>query len=450
MALFKKTMGRKYLKMFSGSLTYVRAVSLFHTESRRLCSQTGSKDSTHEQQITILGKSYTSDRYTNVTPQLISKIGRELHNTKDHPLNRIFKRIESFFYKTYTKRGNPIFSSLSSLSPVVTLEQNFDNLLVPENHVSRKLSDSYYINSEYMLRAHTSAHQSDLIRAGLDAFIVCGDVFRRDAIDSTHFPIFHQMEGVKLFSDHELFKNVKDSSGVAIFEKGTRNELKQETHTLETSKMIEHDLKACLETLMKVLFGNDVQMRWVPAYFPFTHPSWELEILMAGEWVEMLGCGVMEQAILDRAGASNKAGWAFGLGLERLAMKLFTIPDIRLFWSTDSGFLHQFEGRDLNENITYKAFSKFAPVINDISFWIPENFTPNDFYDLVRTVGGDVIEQVSQFDEFTHPKKKRTSHAYRIVYRHMERVLTQEEVNDIHFKIARTAEAELGIDVRDK
>lgn len=87
-------------------------------------------------------------------------------------------------------------------------------------------------------------------------------------------------------------------------------------------------------------------MRWVDAYFPFTDPSYELEIFFNGEWLEVLGCGVMQQPILDRTFPGEKA-WAFGLGLERLAMVLFDIPDIRLFWTADQRFLKQFKAGDL-------------------------------------------------------------------------------------------------------
>lgn len=85
-----------------------------------------------------------------------------------------------------------------------------------------------------------------------------------------------------------------------------------------------------------------------------------------------------------------------------------------------------------------------------MAFWIPEHFTSNDFYDLVRTVGGDVVEQVSLADEFFHPKKKQTSHCYRIVYRHMEKTFTQEEVNEIHSQIEDAAMKELGVQIRTK
>lgn len=103
------------------------------------------------------------------------------------------------------------------------------------------------------------------------------------------------------------------------------------------------------------IFLIDVQCRWVDQYFPFTHPSWELEILHNDNWLEILGCGIMRQEILQKSGAVDQIGWAFGLGLERLAMHLYNIPDIRLFWSSDAGFLNQFKVDNPNECIQYKV-----------------------------------------------------------------------------------------------
>lgn len=155
--------------------------------------------------IELLGKTYSTDHMTNIRPSLVPKIGKNLHNMHNHPLNLLKTRIANFFYKNYLNRHrNPLFSVYDSLNPVVTLEQNFDSLLVPKDHVSRKKSDSFYLNSQYMLRAHTSAHQSDLIRSGLNAFLVFGDVYRRDTIDSSHYPVFHQAEGVRMFTEYEV------------------------------------------------------------------------------------------------------------------------------------------------------------------------------------------------------------------------------------------------------
>ena len=156
--------------------------------------------------------------------------------------------------------------------------------------------------------------------------------------------------------------------------------------------------------------------------------------------------------ILSNCGASNKIGWAFGLGLERLAMRLYNIPDIRAFWSTDPGFLNQFKDASPKDVIVYKEVSKFPACSNDISFWLPENheesYSENDFYDLVRSVGGDIVENVELFDTFFHPKVKKTSHAYRITYRHMDKTFTQEEVNQIHSEISKAATDTLNVTIR--
>lgn len=401
--------------------------------------------------VEVLGHSYPRDDFTNVTAKILSKVGRNLHNQSHHPLWLIKERIKAHFYSSYiAHRGNPTFSVYDNLSPVVTIEQNFDSLLIPADHPSRKRGDNYYLNRGTMLRAHTSAHQRELVRSGLDAFLVAGDVYRRDEIDSSHYPVFHQMEGVRLYSNHELFAQVRSGEDLSLFERGgRRTPEKQESHTLEAVKLVEFDLKQTLTRLVRHLFGEELEIRWVDCYFPFTHPSFEMEVRFQGDWLEVLGCGVMEQELVDSAGAGNKLGWAFGLGLERLAMVLYGIPDIRLFWSQDERFLKQFRLTDINQPIAFQSLSKYPPLMNDISFWLPaEGFSSNDFYDLVRSTGGDLVEKVTLEDNFTHPKTQRQSHCYRIVYRHMERTLTQEEVRVIHEAIERAAEQELGVEGR--
>ncbi|KAJ8375075.1 hypothetical protein SKAU_G00056550 [Synaphobranchus kaupii] len=404
-----------------------------------------------QESVEVRGQLFHRDDYTNVTAKILSKVGRNLHNRAHHPLWLIKERIKAHFYQTYTGRwGNPLFSVHDNLSPVVTVEQNFDSLLIPPDHASRKKGDNYYLNRRHMLRAHTSAHQRDLVRCGLDAFLVAGDVYRRDEIDSSHYPAFHQMEGVRLFSNHELFAQVEHGEDLGLFESGSRRTpQKQETHTLEAVKLVEFSLKQTLTRLVRHLFGEDLEIRWVECYFPFTHPSYEMEVRFRGDWLEVLGCGVMEQELVHSAGAENKMGWAFGLGLERLAMVLYGIPDIRLFWSEDERFLKQFCLPHIDDPVTFQNLSKYPPLINDISFWLPaEGYMENDFYDLVRTIGGDLVEKVSLVDQFTHPKTEKVSHCYRLAYRHMERTLTQEEVRVIHQAIETAAEQELGVQGR--
>ncbi|XP_053520074.1 phenylalanine--tRNA ligase, mitochondrial isoform X2 [Artibeus jamaicensis] len=356
--------------------------------------------------LELLGQSYPQDDYSNLSRKVLSSVGRNLHNQQYHPLWLIKERVKEHFYKQYVGRfGTPLFSVFDNFSPVVTTWQNFDSLLIPADHPSRKKGDNYYLNQTYMLRAHTSAHQWDLLHAGLDAFLVVGDVYRRDQIDSQHYPVFHQLEGVRLFSKHELFAGVKDGESLQFFEQSSRSAHKQETHTMEAVKLVEFDLKQTLTRLVTHLFGD--------------------------------------------AGAQDRIGWAFGLGLERLAMILYDIPDIRLFWSEDERFLKQFRVSDISQKVTFQPLSKYPAVVNDISFWLPpENYTENDFYDLVRTIGGDLVEKVDLIDKFEHPKTHKTSHCYRITYRHMERTLSQREVRRIHQAVQEAAVQLLAVEGR--
>ena len=411
-----------------------------------------------EDNVMVGGEDYARDTMTNVTPTILDKVGRDLHNIPHQPLNIIKQRIVNHFQKFYrAKTGTPIFAHFDNISPVVTTAQNFDSLLVPSDHVSRSRSDNYYINNSHVLRAHTSAHQKDLINMGFDRFLVTGDVYRRDEIDATHYPVFHQMEGVRLFNRHELFSISNHPDELSLFEKkgsGLMIETpdKQDVHSMTAVKLTELSLKNTLTDLVKELFGGDIETRWEPDYFPFTHPSYQLEINFNGRWMEVLGSGVMKQSILDSAGAGDKIGWAFGLGLDRLAMLLFHIPDIRLFWSTDPRFSEQFETvtLDPDTNIVFKPFSKYPSCYKDISFWLPQNtdFIENDFFELVRSIGGDLVERVEMKDRFIHPASGLISHMYRIVYCSMERNLTNEEINVLQDTLRNSVTVQLGVTLR--
>jgi len=218
----------------------------------------------------------------NVSPSIAERIGKNLHLQEDHPLNNIKHVIESHFNELSETTGQRPFQVFDNLSPIVTKSQNFDELLIPADHVSRSPSDTFYVDDERLLRCHTSAHQNELLRAGNESFLCTGDVYRRDTVDASHYPVFHQMEGVKLFNSSDLPDNREDAV-----------------------KIVEEDLKSSLEGMARALFG-DVDMRWVDAYFPFTDPSMELEIYFKDEWLEVLGSGVIQQQILDQTGHDDK------------------------------------------------------------------------------------------------------------------------------------------------
>ncbi|VDL64269.1 unnamed protein product [Hymenolepis diminuta] len=447
--------------------------------ARLRCSASNPSCEPHKK-VHIRSNEYETDKWYNLSPKILDLLSRNLHNQEYHPLWLIKQRIIDFLHKRSEHRqpdGKTLFSVYDSISPVVSTFQNFDSLLVRPDHVSRQLTDTYYVSQNTCLRSHTSAHEMELIKSGSDAFVTVGDVYRRDDIDALHYPAFHQLEGVRLFGK-ELFKDVPNTGNVSkLFEyeapavlpplseappSSDLLEGRQPRHTAETARLLEIQLKSVLRDLAIHLFGKDTPMRWVPAYFPFTHPSFELEVhtgVVTGNdtdgWTEMLGCGILRQEILDHSGASDKVGYAFGLGLERWAMKLYGIPDIRLFWSKDEGFLHQFKVNDINKPIAYKAVSNYPPCPMDVSFWLPHMSATDshleferDFYEIVREAAGDLVEQVTMIDRFEDLKRGRVSLCYHIVYRNHERTLTIDEVRPLHQKVGQLAESRLGVKVR--
>lgn len=184
-------------------MLFVRLSSVARLATAASCrfysSQTGKT-------ISLLGQEYRTDEWTNVPKSIIDKLDRRLLHQKNHPLYHLANKIKHYFYRTYPNRySTPMFSVYDSFKPIVTVEQNFDSLLTPTDHVSRSRKDNFYINKNLLLRAHTTAHDSELIRSGLNCFLTMGDVYRRDEIDSKHYPIFHQCDGVRLFDKYEVF-----------------------------------------------------------------------------------------------------------------------------------------------------------------------------------------------------------------------------------------------------
>lgn len=130
-----------------------------------------------------------------------SKLGAELHLRPGHPLHIIKRTIEMHFEQEAQRSGGEPFVFFDSLSPQVSVEANFDELLIPPDHVSRAATDTFYLDESTVLRTHTSAHQNELMRSGHKAFLCTGDVYRRDTVDKSHYPVFHQTEGLKFFEE---------------------------------------------------------------------------------------------------------------------------------------------------------------------------------------------------------------------------------------------------------
>jgi phenylalanyl-tRNA synthetase alpha chain len=267
--------------------------------------------------LKILGRRYPTDAVTNVTPAILSKIPLRLHTQVVHPLSILRSLIESHF---------PDFAHLSSFSPLVSPFENFDELSFPKDHPGRAVTDSYYINKNLMLRTHTSAHEVEVFRQGETKWLLTADVYRRDEIDGSHYPVFHQMEGARIFdADASSMKTVEDDNTHLAQELARSNIViediphfspsnsVQASHDPRYAELIVQNLKLSLNTLMLKLFGgvagassrNPLRVRWIEAYFPFTSPSFEVEVFFQGKWLEILGSGVVRQATLDTAGVCS-------------------------------------------------------------------------------------------------------------------------------------------------
>ncbi|KAI7474977.1 phenylalanyl-tRNA synthetase [Hortaea werneckii] len=471
--------------------------------------------------LTIDGKSYPTDSWTNVPQNILSQYGRKLHVQPNHPLSITRQLIASRF---------PHFKNYDALPGVVTVEQNFDSLGFTPDHPGRSRTDTYYINQSTLLRTHTSAHEVDVFRANESpGYTISADVYRRDAVDKSHYPIFHQMEGA-LTWDRNAFASkeaciehiIRDFDALPkhplVVEDPNptyqpSNPLQTLYHSPEEAEIVAKHLKRSLEDMVVTIFteadkalaaaghstqGRDepLKVRWVEAFFPHTSPSWELEVWWQGDWLEVLGCGVIDQPLLVRADQPSRIGWAFGLGLERLAMLLFGIPDIRLFWSTDPRFLSQFdESKPIRR---FQPFSKHPAAPRDVSLWLPAStagkpvitntpatastapspaggqptepstttsssssspsddsqqqtppaFHENDLMEIARNIAGDSVEDISLIDDFTHPKKQRRSLCYRLTYRSLERTMTTEEANSLHERITGELVERFGVEIR--
>lgn len=423
---------------------------------------------TRSRQLTIEDQTHPTDTQTNVPSHLLPLTIRKLHLQPDHPLSITRKIIESRF-------PPPTYKYHNTYHPAVSLHQNFDSLRVPPDHPSRAKTDTYYINADTVLRTHTSAHQADTFRRNESAgFLISADVYRRDAVDATHFPVFHQMEGARVWDRRECNVAKAARDDLAALPKHNmlvedpnptthpeRNPL-QAAHFPDEADAVATHMKRSIENAVAEIFSRataaagregeePLRVRWVETYFPFTSPSWELEIWWKGDWLEVLGCGVILQELLDDAGAPSQVGWAFGLGLERVAMLLFDVPDIRLFWSRDPRFLEQFgESGELRK---FVPFSRHPECYKDVSFWLPQggsgSFHENDLMELIRTTAGsDVVESVVLADSFSHPQTRRQSRMYRVNYRSLERTLTNAEVNEIHARVCEELVGVLGVEIR--
>lgn len=341
----------------------------------------------------------------------------DLSRTPGHPLHDIVERAMG----AKSLAGFDIIK----IPEIVPATITFDLFNMPPGHPARSKSDTYYVNEENILRTHdtvmwhyylTLPEIQERIKNQESFGVVCyGKVYRKDEIDRRHMNIFHQFGGLYMVPDSK------------------------QTLALD-------DLKNALTEVAQQIFGNDVKNRFNPDTFPYTDPSLEMEIDVNGQWLEMLGGGMPRKTVLSNFHVEGYNGWAFGFGLERLAMVSMALPDIRLLWSEDERVKRQ-----LKLGNHYKEVSKYPAITRDISFIVPNTFIPNDYFDVIRDIGGDLVEEVSLTDKYENAAKfgeGKISYTYHIVYRSTERTLVSEEVAPLQQRIEEETKKQFHAEVR--
>ena len=249
--------------------------------------------------------------------------GTKIQIGSKHPVNRVIEEIEDLF----VSMGYDVISG----PELETDEYCFERLNLPQGHPARDMQDSFYITNEYLLRTQTSAVQARAMVANTEKtpirMICAGKTYRRED-DATHSHQFGQVEGL-------------------VIDKKERN-------------VSLADLKGTLEIFVKKLIGKNCELRFRPSYFPFTEPSYEVDVSCfkcGGKgcslckqtgWIEVLGAGIVHPNVLKMNGYDPEkfGGFAFGTGLERLAMFKYGIPDMRYLYTNDIRFLSQFDRKD--------------------------------------------------------------------------------------------------------
>ena len=341
----------------------------------------------------------------------------DLSRTEGSPLKEVVDRT----LKVPSLKG---FDTIE-IPEIIPTEILFDLFNMPPGHPARSKSDTYYVDEGNVLRTHDTVfwhylaehpYFMEKIKNREEIAVIChGKVYRKDEIDSRHMNVFHQMGGLYLVPN-------------------------------EKRTVAPEELKNTLSEIARAIFGEKVEFRFYDHQFPYTEPSFEMEAFINNQWVEMVGCGMPRKSVLKNFGLETYNGWAFGYGLERLGMASMDLSDIRLLWSEDERVKSQ-----LKLGQRYKEVSKFPPVLRDVSFVVDRNFVLNDYFDLVRDIGGEMIEQVELLDKYENAEKfgpNKISYTFRITYRHLERTLTNEEVNSVHAELETRTEADFKASIR--
>src|SRR3989344_5711418 len=353
----------------------------------------------------------------------------DLSRTPDSPLYEVVQR---------ALRAKSLADfDVIKIPEIVPTNVTFDLFNMGPDHPARSTSDTYYVDEKNILRTHDTVfwyyyfNQPEIRQkiVNKETFgVVCyGKVYRKDEIDNRHMNVFHQFGGgfMAPMTPEEMAD--KKASGE------------------KWGKILQDALTDIAQTVFAPV---QVTARFNPDDFPYTDPSYEIEVQIgdSDRWIELLGCGVPRESVLKNMGVEGYTGWWFGFGLDRLAIVSMALPDIRLLRSADPRVKNQ-----LKLGQQYKEVSKYPPITRDISFVVKKGFVPNEYFDLIRDIVGDMAEEVKLLDHHEDEAKfgpDRESYTYRVVYRSTERTLTKEEVDILQKKLVEESVARFGAEIR--
>jgi phenylalanyl-tRNA synthetase alpha chain len=336
-----------------------------------------------------------------------------------HAIKLLYEMIVQYMRSTHQQSDVRVYRE----DPVVTVEDNFDNLLIAADTISRSSTYTHYVDQTHVLRTHTSAHLPGILRglSGLDNWedvliLLPGLAYRRDVSDKKHVSEVHMLE---------MWRVVKNAARRPI---------------------VKDDLLRVVKGVAATA-APGLHLRIVDSPHPYTKGGMEVNALKDNRDIEILECGLINDEILAHAGLNPQthSGWALGMGLDRLVMTLKGIPDIRYLRSTNPRIAAQMANLELYQEVSHQP-----TITRDMSYCVPKEYVEEDMSDDIRAALGDkrdVLESVEVLSETLYaelstrirerlgcqPSQKNV--LVRITLRHLERSLTNEEANQIYKQI---------------
>ncbi|XP_031626381.1 probable phenylalanine--tRNA ligase, mitochondrial isoform X1 [Contarinia nasturtii] len=387
-----------------------------------------------KEQLLIQKTTYKTDDWTNINSRFEPFVGANLYAKSNHPLRLTHEEVTAFFKKWFNENIDntielPVHKNLDPLEP---------------NTSTEKVPNAFYVNKDLILRTHTINREVNYLKSGLDNFILICDLYRQCEMDELHFPAFHRMNIIRTKNCEKLLRRSKQ----------------KETQQAQTATHLKDEYQTALIEMAKHFLGTDVKYRWTDANLAATEPSSVFEVYHKDDWYRISGGGLIKNEIFERSERSEySAGWEIGIGLDRLAMILFNIFDIRLLWNSSPIFLNRFRPQKISEKLQTKIESspnnatksviekivqptslhgskKKTKCEKHISFILPENqdlesFPSDQLCKYILQHTDNAAKKVDVYDTFYNSKLNTYVLNLKVEYQ-IGRHRTKDEINSIH------------------